>query len=154
MQRDELARLIGAQDGAAEYVPVSFLLKSGLACFGHYNAAVNEGLSDLCVLLNVQLLDLSQQKSRAGVRDFCDFLEEVVARESENGDAEPDVPAKAEFGRPIPIAAVSCREIAVVYPVARIGTLVRRAKEQGRPTPALLDFSRSEILSLMRMKVW
>ncbi len=153
MERQELTRLIGAVGTAAEYVPVSFLLRNGLACFGHYNAQVNEGLEDLCVLLNVQLIDLTQQKSRAGVRDFCDFLEEVVAQESAI-ESDAELATRAEFGRPIPIAAVACREIAVVYPVAEIGALVRRAKERGQSTPALLDFNKSEILSLLRMKVW
>ena len=160
MDVKELGRLIGAESGKAEYLPVAFLLKTGYACYGHYNAAVNDGLSDLCVLLNVRLLDLStSQKTRNSIRDFSDFLEDVVVRASKS-DAESanadDSLAKGKFGKAIPIAAVAVSDIAIVYPVAQIGTLLRRSREQGETQAAttMLDFEKSEILTLLRMKLW
>jgi len=166
MDVKELARLIGAKSGNAEYLPVALLLKTGYACFGHYNSAVNEGIKDLCVLLNVRLIDLTQSttKTRASIRDFSDFLEDVVARAArkDEDDEEPDaVPDKGKFGKAIPIAAVVLDEIAIVYPVAQIGALVRRSRDQAKtpaapaaPASSLLDIDKSEILSVLRMKLW
>jgi hypothetical protein len=167
MDVKELGRLIGAKSGKAEYLPVAFLLKTGYACYGHYNSALNEDLKDLCVLLNVRLLDLSTTtpKARSGVRDFSDFLEDVVVRAAradvDSDDAEPA--RESKFGKAIPIAAVSLDEIAIVYPVAQIGALLRRSREDrqarparaaGEPVSSLLDFEKSEILALLRMKLW
>ncbi|MFO1094434.1 MAG: hypothetical protein U0992_14185 [Planctomycetaceae bacterium] len=159
MDVKELSRLIGAKSGKAEYLPVAFLLKTGYACYGHYNSATNEGMTDLCVLLNVRLLDLSQskEKARPTVRDFSDFLEDVVVRASKT-DAEraedDDKLAKSKFGKAIPIAAVALNEIAIVYPVAQIGAMLRRARDRGEPASSLLDFEKSEVLQLLRMKLW
>jgi hypothetical protein len=165
MDVKELGRLIGAKSGKAEYLPVAFLLKTGYACFGHYNSALNEGLAELCVLLNVRLIDLSQstQKAKTPVRDFTDFLEDVVARaarkdeEEENDDELPD---RSKFGRAMPIAAIVLDEVAIVYPVAQIGALVRRSRDKtvappaGKSAPSLLDFDKSEILGVLRTKLW
>jgi hypothetical protein len=181
MDVKELGRLIGAKSGKAEYLPVAFLLKTGYASFGHYNSALNEGLNDLCVLLNVRLIDLSQstQKAKTPIRDFTDFLEDVVtraARKEEEQEDSDDLPDKSKFGRAMPIAAIVVDEIAIVYPVAQIGTLVRRSREKAQTPPAspsassrakvqapapaasstssLLDIDKSEILGVLRMKLW
>lgn len=164
MDLKELGRLIGAKSGKAEYLPVAFLLKTGYACFGHYNSALNEGLADLCVLLNVRLIDLTQStnKARPNVRDFADFLEDVVARAAKKDGVDDDddaVPDKSKFGKAIPIAAVVLDEIAIVYPVAQIGALVRRSREKAPASPpsaasSLLDFDKSEVLAVLRMKLW
>lgn len=164
MDVKELGRLIGAKSGKAEYLPVAFLLKTGYACFGHYNSALNEGLADLCVLLNVRLIDLTQStsKARPNVRDFSDFLEDVVARAARKegvDDEDEPVPDKSKFGKAIPIAAVVLDEIAIVYPVAQIGALVRRSREKApasspSTTSTLLDFDKSQVLAVLRMKLW
>lgn len=159
MDVKELGRLIGAKSGKAEYLPVAFLLKTGYACYGHYNSTLNDGMADLCVLLNVRLLDLTQskEKARATVRDFSDFLEDVVVRasKSEADQADDDDKlAKSKFGKAIPIAAVAVSDIAIVYPVAQIGTMLRRARERGEPASSFLDFEKSEVLQLLRMKLW
>lgn len=161
MDVNELSRFIGDHSRDAEYLPVAFLLKTGYACYGYYNSALNEDLSDLCVLLNVRMMDLSAttQGSKNTVRDFSDFLQDVVVRaakaETDSTDSD-DALSQNKFGKAIPIAAVNAQEIAIVYPVAQIGTLLRRSqKEQGEEaTPALLDFEQSEILALLRMKLW
>jgi hypothetical protein len=160
MDVKELSRLIGAKSGKAEFLPVAFLLKTGYACYGHYNSTVNQGLSDLCVLLNVQLLDLTatMQKSRNTIRDFSDFLEDVVVRASKS-DAETtdsDEPRpKSKFGKAIPIAAVATSDIAIVYPVAQIGALLRRSRDQGESlATTLMDFKKSEIRALLLTKLW
>jgi len=165
MDVNELSRLIGAKSGKAEYLPVAFLLKTGYACYGHYNATLNDGMTDLCVLLNVQLLDLTQspQKTKPSARDFSDFLEDVVARaarkDSDDGE-EDEARSRSKFGKAMPIAAVVLDEIAIVYPVAQIGTLVRRSREKtkapaaGAPATSLLDFDKSEVLAVLRMKLW
>lgn len=165
MDVKELGRLIGAKSGKAEYLPVAFLLKTGYACFGHYNSTLNEGLADLCVLLNVRLIDLSQstQKTKTPIRDFTDFLEDVVARaarKDEEGESTDETPDKGRFGKAMPIAAIVLDEVAIVYPVAQIGALVRRSREKaqtpttGAAATTLLDFDKSEILSVLRMKLW
>jgi hypothetical protein len=158
MDVKELGRLIGAKSGKAEYLPVAFLLKTGYACFGHYNSALNDGITGMCVLLNVRLIDLTQSttKSRPSIRDFSDFLEDVVARAAakKNQDDEEDdaVPDKSKFGKAIPIAAVVLDEIAIVYPVAQIGELVRRSREKGHSS--FLDIEKSEIRKVLLMKLW
>jgi len=165
MDVKELGRLIGAKSGKAEYLPVAFLLKTGYACFGHYNSPLNEGLADLCVLLNVRLIDLSQstQKTKTPIRDFTDFLEDVVvraARRDDDVENSDELPDKGKFGKAMPIAAIVLDEIAIVYPVAHIGALVRRSREKspapaaGKPATSLLDFDKSEILGILRTKLW
>lgn len=161
MDVNELSRFIGDDSRDAKYLPVAFLLKTGYACYGYYNSALNDGLSDLCVLLNVRLMDLSTapQSSRNTIRDFSDFLQDVVVRaakaDSDSSDSD-DALSQDRFGKAIPISAVSLSEIALVYPVAQIGKLLRRSgEEQGEPvTSSLLDFEKSEILALLLTKIW
>lgn len=169
MTRHDFLKLIGAASAVAEYTPVAFLLKGGYAGLGYYNASVNDGFTDTAVFLNARLMDLTRRTERGqpSVRDFNEFLEEVVG---DGSDAEDGVlPEKLEFGRPIPLAAVPLHELAVVYPVSQIKTLVRRAQEhgskeqgaqqqgaqeQGAPIPAFFDLDKSEILKLLRVRLW
>jgi len=155
MTRQDFLKLIGAESAGAEYVPVAFLLKGGYAGLGHYNTPVNDGFADTAVFLNTRLVDLNRRTERGqpSVRDFSEFLEEVVGDGSEAGDGA--VPDKPEFGRPIPLAAVPLAELAVVYPVSQIKALVRRSKEhRGSAVPTFFDLDKSEILKLLRVRLW
>src|SRR5262249_51191478 len=107
MTGKDFRKLIAADPAQAEYTPVAFLLRSGYAGFGYYNSSVNEGFADVAVFLNVRLIDLdrSAQRRGAGIRDFSEFLEEVVADELEREEKD-EAPAKHDFGKPIPIAAI------------------------------------------------
>lgn len=150
MTRNDFVRVVGGQGPKADYVPVVLLLKSGYACAGHFNEALNQGFSELVVLINAQLIELqsSQSRSKPAVRDFSEFLSELIANGFES--------ASSDFGRPTPIAAIPVAEVAVVYPVAQIETLVRRAEHlgEGRGGNSFLDLGRSEVLSLLRTKLW
>jgi hypothetical protein len=151
MTGKDFRKLITAEAAKEEYTPVAFLLRSGYAGLGYYNSSVNEGFGDLAVFLNVRLIDLdrSAQRGGASIRDFSEFLEEVVAEETEREEAD-EAPAKPDFGKAIPIAAVPLDELAVLYPVAQIGALLSRRKQQDRSVPKFFDLRKSEILSLLR----
>jgi hypothetical protein len=41
MNREDFAKLVGAETEKTEYLPVACLLRSGYACAGYYHAAVN-----------------------------------------------------------------------------------------------------------------
>src|SRR5258708_3868993 len=153
MDRKDFLKLIGA-DTKAEYVPVAFLLKSGYAGIGYYNSAVNEGFGDSCILLNTKLIEMesSTQQNRPAIRDFNEFLEEVVADES-NGDNGRKKRKKTEVGKAIPLTAIPLSEFAVLYPVSQIGALLRRSREEGK-LPTFFDLSKSEILGLLRLRLW
>jgi hypothetical protein len=155
MNGKDFRKLINAEAAKAEYTPVAFLLRSGYAGFGYYNSSVNEGFADMAVFLNVRLiaLDRSAQRSGASIRDFSEFLEEVVAEELDREEKD-EAPAKPHFGKPIPITAVPLDELAVLYPVAQIGALLRRRSQQDRSVPTFFDLRKSEILSLLRGRIW
>ena len=156
MNREDLVKLIGVGSSEAEYLPVAFLLCNGYACAGYYHAAVNEGLSSACVLLNAHLAALEGGKTtgRATIADFNEFLEEIVADFCAPGrEARP--PARSEiYGTSIPLTAIPFDQIAVVYPVAHIGALMRRAEQQEKRRPTFLDLDKSEIVGLLRTKLW
>lgn len=161
MQRVDLLKLVGA-DGSAEYTPVAFLLRNGYACAGNFNAALNEDMSDTCVLLNCRMVELSHDRPGArAISDFNEFLEDVVTSglaDSDSNDDELEI-HQARFGRPVPIVAVPLTEVAVVYPIAHIETLVKRASEKRESTveaskSSLLDFEKSEILAVLTTKLW
>jgi hypothetical protein len=155
MTGKDFRKIITAEPAQGDYTPVAFLLRSGYAGFGYYNSSVNEGFADLAVFLNVRLIDLDRSAQRRGpnVRDFSEFLEEVVAEELDREEKD-EAPAKGHFGKPIPIAAVPLVEVAVLYPVAQIGALLRRRKQQDRSVPTFFDLRKSEILSLLRGRLW
>jgi hypothetical protein len=154
MTRGDFLKLIGAESKSAEYVPVAFLLKSGYAALGYFNATINDGLNDAVVFLNVLLTDLAahHERGRHPIRDFNEFLEEVVTAAA---DADKDeLPVKPDLGRRTPLAAFPLSELAVVYPVSQISELVKRSKERGRSLPTFFDLSKSEILGLLHLRPW
>ncbi len=154
MNRDDFLKL--ATSGSnAEYQPVALLLVNGYACIGHYNASVNEGLTDTCVLVNNTLIDLREQSaasSRPVLSDFGDFLEEVVAGHTQS-TGEP-ASYRERYAKPIPLTAIPYPQITVVYPVAQISRLLQRCESKGSRFPAFFDLGRSEIVRLLAMRLW
>jgi hypothetical protein len=50
---------------------------------------------------------------------------------------------------------VATSDIAIVYPVAQIGALLRRSRDQGESlATTLMDFKKSEIRALLLTKLW
>jgi hypothetical protein len=156
MNREDFLKLVGAE-AKAEYLPVAFLLRNGYACAGYYHSAVNEDLADTCVLLNAHLIELhgdSHGSGRPGIFDFNDFLEEIVMDYCRPDDEDP-VPQRGDlYGKSIPMTAIPYDQVAVVYPIAHIGALIHRAGQQQRTLPTFLDLGKSEILNLLRTKLW
>ncbi len=157
MNAEDLRKIIGASQEPVEYAPVAMLLKTGYACFGHFNHKLNEDLGETLVVLNAQLMDLKAEahRSRPAAEDFREFLLEIVgAYDSEEQD---DLPTREFLGKSIPLVAIPLEEIAIVYPVAQIVAMLQRVSPEKREegaTPALFDFNRSEILNVLRMKLW
>jgi hypothetical protein len=161
MNRDDFVKLVGTGPDTTQYLPVAFLLRNGYACAGYYTPSVNEGLLSTCVLLNARLIELQGEKlgGRACINDFNDFLEEVVVDFCDTS-RRSDMPARSDaYGKSIPLTAIPYDQIAVVYPVAHISALMRRAGQQKqqqeeRPPSSFLDLNKSEILNLLRTKLW
>lgn len=157
MNREDIVKLIGAEANSTEYLPVAFLLSNGYACAGYYHSAVNEGLVGTCVLLNAHLIELqgdNQGAGRPSIGDFNEFLEEIVVKFCEPND-EGQAPVRSEvYGKSIPLTAIPFDQIAVVYPVAHISALMRRAKQQEKRLPTFLDLNKSEIIGLLKTKLW
>lgn len=181
MFRDDFVKLVGTASHDNQYLPVAFLLCNGYACAGYYHAAVNEGLSSTCVLLNARLIELQGETKlggRASINDFNDFLEDVVADFCEPNVDGRSLPRSDTYGKSIPLTAIPYDQIAVVYPVAHIGALMCRAgqqqqqeqhqdqqqqpdqpqrpeqEQQRRRPPSFFDLDKSEILHLIRTKLW
>ena len=168
MQRDEFLKLIGGKSDGTEYIPVACLLKNGYACAGYVNQAVNDPFTDLCLLVNARMVDLrepSRRTERGAIHDFSEFLEEFVIGMMDKASQDHDVIEDAQdslhqrFGKCIPLTAVAFSEIAIVYPVARIGNLLRQvnveAKADPQQVPSFLDFeNRSVVLKALRTKLW
>jgi hypothetical protein len=157
MNREDLTKLVGAEGNGTEYLPVAFLLANGYACAGYYHWAVNEGLIGTCVLLNAHLIALQgdgQATGRPSIGDFNDFLEEIVVTFcGPSGEGHALAPSDL-YGKSIPLAAIPYDQIAVVYPVAHIGALMRRAEQQAKQLPTFLDLNKSEIIGLLKTKLW
>jgi hypothetical protein len=154
MDRDDFIKLIGADSGNAEYLPVAFLLKSAYAGLGYFNSSVNQKFEDVCVLLNARLLNLGQASApgRAAIRTFAELIEEISLGE-EHGSREKR--REPEFGEAIPLVAVALSEFAVIYPVSQIQALLAQSKnEQGSRVPTFFNLDKSEILRLLRVKLW
>jgi hypothetical protein len=173
MNRADFLKLIGAADGAADYVPLACLLRSGYGIAGHYNAMLNNDLQQSVVLVNARLVDLhSPRRTASGptISDFSEFIEEIVLRHymGEQSPARDD-----EYGHSIPLAAIGMEEIAVAYPVAHIGRMMQALSEpaavtangdgnhdatessDGRRVPSFLDFeNRRLVLKVLRTKLW
>ena len=152
MNLNDFRKIIGVDKAERDDLPVAMLLRTGYGCLGTYSIRTNEGLSDTVLVINAQLATFSDgaKRSRPALEDFREFLTEFVAA---GEDAE--FPIRSEFGKPIPLAAISIDEIAIVYPVAHIMDLLRLASgEETKQRPHLLDIERSEILKLLRTKLW
>ena len=169
MQRAEFLKLIGSKSDGAEYVPVACLLRNGYACAGYVNQTINEQFSDICILVNARMVDLrepNRRTERGAIHDFSDFLEEFVVDmmnkpliESESSDDNEHDPFQDRFGKSIPLTAIAFDEMAVVYPVVRIGNLLRQvnegAKKGSEEIPSFLDFERkSVVVKVLRTKIW
>lgn len=168
MQRADFLKLVGGKSEMADYVPVACMLKNGYACAGYYNQTVNDQYAETCVLVNARMVDLREPQRRtekAAIHDFGEFLEQFVVgvmekkpkskkRVDEETESFPE-----QFGKSIPLTAISFDEIAIVYPVARIGNLLRQANEQAKsnPTevPSFLDFqNKSVVVKALMTKLW
>jgi hypothetical protein len=156
MKQRDFLKLIGADKSESDFLPVACLLQSGYGCVGYYHQALNEGLDDTCVLVNARLVDLpgeEVQGTKFTIHDFNDFLEEIVAN-FQTGKQDPLVPKRDEFGKSIPLNAIPLQQIAILYPVSHIGALLERLVSKSEETPSFLDFANSEIVQLLRMKLW
>ena len=157
MNRKDFVKVIGAASEDAEYLPVACLLRSGYGCAGYYNAALNRDLTDTCVLVNARVVQFEEPQGsgqHATIEDFNEFLEEVVMNFYKEEDKEV-VPERDLYGKSIPLTAIPYDEIALVYPVAHIGALMRRAEQQEKKVPTFLDFdNKSVIIKLLRTKLW
>lgn len=156
MNRNDFFRLMGADSDTAEYLPVACLLRIGSGCVGNYNAMLNEDLIDTCVLVNARIIEFKEARSHATIQDFSDFLEEIVTRFFEGEAEEALAPENGLLGKAVPLTAIAFDEIAIVYPLKQMTTLLERAQKSdaGSPVPTFLDFEQSEILKLLRTKLW
>lgn len=157
MNRNDFKKLIGAESEDAEYLPVACLLESGYGCAGYYNAALNADLSETCVLVNARLVEFRRPETagqRATIEDFNEFLEEIVMNYYNEAESER-APESDLYGKSIPLTAIPYGQIALVYPVAHIGALMRRAEKEENRVPTFLDFDRkSVVIKLLRTKLW
>ncbi len=157
MNRDDFVKLVGVASDDDQYVPVAFLLCNGYACAGYYHPPVNKGLASTCVLLNARLIELRGENKVSGqpsIYDFNEFLEEIVVNFCEpSGNGKPSSRTDA-YGKSIPLSAIPFEQIAVVYPVAHIGSLMRRAEQQKIRPHRFLDLNQSEIIKLLQTKLW
>lgn len=157
MNRDDFLTLIGANTEAADFIPVACLLKDGHGCAGYYTTPLNEGLSETLVLVNARIVDLRDTPTgddEATIKDFNEFLEEIVVHHYRTSD-NAGVATRDVYGRSIPLSAIPFEHIAVLYPVGRIGELMRRAAREGSSIPTFLDFqNKSILLKILRTKLW
>jgi hypothetical protein len=157
MDRDDFVKLAGVASDDAQYVPVAFLLCNGYACAGYYHPPVNKGLTSVCVLVNARLIELRGENrtgNQPSINDFNEFLEEIVASYCEPSGNDRPSPRSDAYGKSIPLTAVPFEQIAVVYPVAHIGSLMRRAEPQKTTGYRFLDLNQSEIIRLLQTKLW
>jgi len=156
MHKADFLRMIGAED-EAEYTPVAGMLTSGYGFAGYYNASLNEGLHETCVLVNARLVDLRGPEgstARPRVSDFNQFIEEIV-QQSYQTTEEVRAPRQDVFGRSIPLAGIPFDQVAVIYPVNQIGKLMERVQSEQQRVPSFLDFdNRSLVLKVLRKKLW
>lgn len=165
MNRSDILALVGGRNSMdADYIPVACLLSSGYACVGYFNSSINQSLSETLVLLNMRLVDLRVEESharRSRIADFNDFLQDVVNR-LVSSDTNPDSDDDPHEGT-IPLTAIPVQEIALLYPVAHIATLLQSVKKVDRPEaksgkediPTFLDLNnKSIVLKILRTKLW
>lgn len=160
MHQTDFIKLIGLESEDQEYLPVAFMLRSGYGCAGYYNSALNRDLVGTCVLLNAHLVEFraeARDGHRATIHDFNEFLQEIVSRIYREEEGIPsDVKDSELYGRSIPLMAIDFEEIALLYPVAHITSLLRRAEESLQSQmPTFLDIgNKSVIVKLLRTKLW
>ncbi len=156
MNPRDFRKLIGSEQKDNDYLPVACLLTSGYGCVGFYNARLNSELEDTCILLNARLVKLSESdKSRTAIGDFNSFIEEIVARNSDETEG-PRIPDHdALLGTSIPLTAVSYAQVAIVYPISQITALLKNSERDESGVPTFLDFdNKSVVLKLLRTKLW
>lgn len=165
MNRQDFLKLIGAKSGQADYLPVACLLKTGYACAGFFNSALNDDFTNTCVLVNARLIELAgvtHETQRSAIHDFNEFIESVVTGvlQGSEGDVDSLFSDDPRFGKSMPLSALSFDDIAVVYPVGHISTLMRRVEEDqtvkhAGDVPTFLDFeNKSVVLKILRTKLW
>lgn len=163
MNRQDFLKLIGAKAGSADYLPVACLLSSGYACAGYFNSSLNDEFAETCVLVNARLVEMAGHSAGSGaIHDFNEFLEEIVkvVLQSDENDPQLLFGDDPRYGKSIPLTAISYSQVAVVYPVAHISTLMRRVEEDptvqtAEPLPTFLDFNnKSVVLKILRTKLW
>ena len=157
MNRDDFVKLVGVASGDDQYVPVAFLLSNGYACAGFYHATINKGLAGACVLLNARLIDLRAKSKASGqphISEFNDFLEEITVNFCEPSGKDGSSPRTDTYGKTIPLMAVPFEQVAIVYPIAHIGELMRRAEQKKIRPHRFLDLNKCEIINLLRTKLW
>lgn len=165
MNRQDFLKLIGAKSGQADYLPVACLLKTGYACAGFFNSALNDDFSETCVLVNARLIELAgvtHESQRSAIHDFNEFIENVVSGvlQGSEGDFDSLFSDDPRYGKSIPLSAIAFEDISVVYPVGHISTLMRRVEEDQSGTksgkvPTFLDFeNKSVVLKVLLTKLW
>ena len=160
MNKQDFLKLSGAAIERTEYLPVAFMIRGGYGCAGYYNAGLNEGLTDTCVLLNMRLVEFPPSPTgQSSIHNFSEFLERIVARhyrevrrQDEAGD--PGVPLDAD--NTIPLGAVVYSDIFLLYPVAHITALMQRAEDSFiDPVPTFLDFrNKSIVFKVLTKGLW
>jgi hypothetical protein len=159
MNRSDFTKLIGAEGGNAEYLPVACLLRAGYGCAGYYNQAINANLTDTCVLANARLVEFRHERAggQATIEDFNEFLQEIVQRVYQADESSGEPPETDPYVKSIPLAAIPMNEISDVYPVAHITKMMRVLQKEGdsKRVPAFFDFdNKSIILKILRAKLW
>ena len=84
---------------------------------------------------------------RPSIQDFNEFLEEIVVGLCVPEGKGESPPRPDAYGKSIPLMAIPFEQMAVVYPVRHISTLMRRAEPQPSRTSGFLDLSKSELSS-------
>ncbi len=159
MNKQDFLMLSGALSRPANYLPVAFMLRTGYACAGHYNADMNRDLTDTCVLFNARLIEFQNPtaaRTRDQIQDFNDFLEQIVTRYYQQDESVPPEADEQALGKTIPLAGIAFDEIVLVYPVAHISSLMHQAQEElSMRVPTFLDFrNKSIIVKVLSTKLW
>ncbi len=168
MNRQDFAKLVGEDENQIDYEPIALLLRDGYGVAGYYNSTLNVELEDTVVLLNARLVQLqgdSSHSTRPAIHNFNDFIEEIVSSVSDGNGKPSD--SLDEYGKSVPLMAIPFDVVFVVYPVSHISELLRRAAERDdgphgekqpvdtpKRLPTFLDLDRSEIIRLLKTKIW
>lgn len=156
MNANDFRKLVGAEHSDKDYQPVAFLLTNEYGCVGFYNERLNGDLEETCILINARLVKLAgAEHSRSEIGDFNSFIEEIAANWQGDNDSHSISDGHDVLGQSIPLTAIPFREIAIVYPLAHISALMRRAEETASKVPTFLDFdNKSVVLKVLRTKLW